>query len=178
MYNLSYIINHAATIFHWQLIFLLFSFQIDFVGHLLFQFLCQHSLLLRSDAMDRSETWMALASLGRYDGRRIDERSRQHLFRTSLSITLHSYVISFIDWLIPSFWFDWDRLKLRCWSGHSFLKWQNRKFTPSCGRICHPSRFDYRLYTISSYILFVFVFWKLQDLYWRRTSVLESALHS
>ena len=112
--------------------------------------------------MDRSETWMALASLGRYDGRRIDERSRQHLFRTSLSITLYSYVISFIDWLIPSFWFDWDRLKLRCWSGHSFLKWQNRKFTPSCGRICHHSRFDYRLYTISSYILFVFVFWKLQ----------------
>jgi predicted Zn-dependent protease with MMP-like domain len=43
--------------------------------------------------MDCSETWMALASLGRYDGRRIDERSRQHLFRTSLSITLYSYGI-------------------------------------------------------------------------------------
>ena len=75
-------VKSIASIFCLEFDFIWFLLKLDFVGHLLFQFSDQPPLLLRCDAVVCPETWMALASFSRYDGRRIDERCVQHLFRT------------------------------------------------------------------------------------------------
>ena len=52
------------------------------VSHLLFQLLCEHSVLLWRHAVGGGQVGLAAASVGRHDGRRVHQRRRQHLPRT------------------------------------------------------------------------------------------------
>ena len=65
---------------------LIFSFLCaDPVGHLLLQSVRANPLLLRRHAVGGHEDRLAPADLHRHHGRRVDERSRQHLPRTGES---------------------------------------------------------------------------------------------